>query len=223
MAKKPDRPSITPAQSTDPRQADAWRGEALRFLQNQLRDRAPTVLDGPWMFDVSPLEGEGPTVLFQFRTALADRPAEPHWVAVGRTEPNYYPGAGLDVETAYALHLGTRFMLTMGIGAARSERLATLDPIAAVRLHLDRIAPGTPIEDVRVAAAFELDDQLHAVIACRIGGQAAYVFAADAPPGFSTQVALAPHLAYRIHLGRVLLSEPAPDEEDEHTAPHGQP
>ena len=215
MTPKPDRPSITPTPPTDPRQADAWRGEALRFLQTQLRDRAPTVLDGPWVFDVSPLEGEGPTVLFQFRMALADRPAEPHWVAVGRTEPNYYPGSGFDVETAYALHLGTRFMLTMGIGIARAERCVGLDPAAAVRLHVDRVAPSAPIEEARVAAAFELDDQLHAVIACRIGEQAAYVFAADAPPGFSTQVALPPHLAYRIHLGRVLLSEPTPDEGEE--------
>jgi len=215
MAQKPDRPSLTPATPSDPRQADSWRGDALRFLQTQLRDRAPTVLDGPWVFDVSPLEGEGPTVLFQFRMALADRPAEPHWVVVGRTEPNYYPGAGLDVESAYALHLGTRFMLTLGIGIARAERWAGLDPTAAVRFHVDRVAPGVLVEDARLAVAFELEDQLHAIIACRIGGQAAYVFAADAPPGFSTQIHLAPHLAYRIHLGRVLLSEPTPDEGDE--------
>jgi hypothetical protein len=184
-----------------------WREYALSYLRGQLGEAAPAALGAATLFTHCPLEGEGPVILFGFE---ADRGGgrEPYYVAVGRTEPNYYPAYGLDADDAYSLHLGTRFMLVMGV-AQRPERAGdAYDAAGDARAIAVRVAGDRPVEDVRVAATFDVDGQLHSVLRARLAGEEVYIMGRDAPPGFSRRTDLPPQVVYRLHLGVVLRREP---------------
>lgn len=201
-----------PAESS-PDNIDSWRELALSYLAGQLRDDAPKSLGQPTLFPWSPLEGEGTIVIFPFRALHGAAADEDYYVVVGRTEPNYYPAYGLSPEDAFHLHLGTRFMLVLGVAQRSPRPEDDFDMHRDARMIVDRVAPGEPIEDLSLEAAFDVEGQLHAVLRCRIRGAAVYIMAAHAPMGFSTHSELPPQVAYRIHIGRALLHEPKPADE----------
>lgn len=191
-----------------------WEAYALSYLAEQLREAVPSSLASPVVFPRSPLEGEGATVLFEFRACRGGGDEEDYYVVVGRTEPNYYLRQNLTAEEAFELHLGTRFMLEMGVAqVARAPATTPYHPAEDARNIVDRVAPGATIDDLEVAAAFDVGGQTHAVLRCRLEGEPVYIMARDAPPGFSRRTDLSPHVAYRLHIGHVLRREPKPKEE----------
>ena len=100
-----------------------WLDAARRYLAAELGERAPTELALAAVFDERPLEGEGRTAVLTFelpsgplsRSAGAAAGDPLHYVAVGETQPAYYPGYGLSPDDAYSLHVGTRFALVVGL------------------------------------------------------------------------------------------------------------
>jgi len=182
-------------------------------------------LRDPAFFDRSPLETEGPVVIYRFDADLAGTGSVDYFVVVGQTEPNYYPAGGLEAGDAFVLHLGTRFMLVMGIGLAGDDRLKDYDVAADIRQIVDRVAPREAIEDVEIATAFAVSGDLHIVVRCRLAGESVFVFAGDCPPGFDRRTDLAPQVAYRLHLGRLLLNEQGhePDVVQKKTGRRGRP
>lgn len=207
--KRMDRPAQPPL----PENLDTWVAYALDYLQTQLREDAPKELGRGTIFGLNPLDGEGPIVVFPFLSERGTSADRNYHVVVGMTEPNYYPAYGLDAEEAFCLHLGTRFMLVMQVAQRSRTPEDDFDPQREARLLVDRVAPGEPIEELTVAACFDVEGQLHAVLKCRIRGTDAYLMAGDAPHGFSTHTHLPPQVAYRIHLGRALRAEPRPKDE----------
>jgi len=189
----------------------AWESCALAYLREQLREAAPSTLSAPTLFPQSPLEGEGATVVFSFTAARGARGPEPHYVVVGRTEPNYYPAYGLDADEAFSLHLGTRFMLVMGVAQAADGAGGDYDAYKDARAIADRVAPKMPLEDVCVAATFDVDGAFHTVLRCKLGGEAIYIMGRDGPPGISRRIDLSPHVVYRLHIGHVLRREADPE------------
>ena len=184
----------------------SWRADALDYLRGVMRDRAPERLGTHQVFDASPLEGEGPTVLFEFFLPSTTSAAERFFVAGGQTEPNYYPALDLGFEDAFALHLGTRFMLVLGVGVSAEVARPEIDVAKAVQTLVWSVRPGEAVSDIRLAAGFDVEGRFHGVAQCTVGNQKAYAFIGEAPPGFSTQVDHPPQVAYRIHLGRALLA-----------------
>jgi hypothetical protein len=185
---------------------------ARRYLSGALGERAPETLTFTVAFDERPLEGEGPTVLFSFdlppesaaRQATADTPH--HFVAVGKTEPNYYPTYGLSADDMYSLHIGTRFMLELGVALVDA---ANEPPTAreAMRAFVATCNPDVPIEHESLAALFRCGEELFAVYRVTLRGQDVYCFAADCPPGFCESVDAPPQVALRLQLGRVIRAE----------------
>ncbi len=211
----------TPVAGPDDATMDAWRAYALEYLAHELREAAPTTLSEATLFPRSPLDGEGAVVVFAFEAVRSERDAKQFYVVVGRTEPNYYPSQGLSADEAFSLHLGTRFMLVMGIAQAAEPMITAYDPARDARTIVDRISPNAPIEDARIAAAFDVDGQLHTVVACRLAGRDVFVMAGDAPHGIHERTGLPPQVAYRLHIGQVLRNEPDPDQTHRPKTPHG--
>ncbi len=211
----------TPETPPNEQNVDDWRGYALAYLSEAVRAAAPAQLENPVVFPRSPLEGEGATAAFEFTAERGGRGPERYYVFVGRTEPNYYPAYDLSVEEAFELHLGTRFMLVMGVAQVDGIESAAVGAGAAAKYNamedarriVDRVAPGQAISDLSVAATFDVDGKRHAVLRCRIGGEPVYVFGRDGPHGFSRRVNLPPHAAYRMHIGHVLRREAEPEGE----------
>lgn len=198
---------------------DEWRNYALSYLAEQLGAAAPKTLVNPTLFPRSPLEGEGPTVLFEFTADRSERGEQPHHVVVGKTEPNYYPAYGLSAEEAFDLHLGTRFMLVMGVALMKETPTeqspgdsseTAYDAAADARGIVDRVAPGAAIDDLIIAAMFDVDGEFHSVLRCRVADEPVYIMGRDAPPGFSRRVDLPAQVVFRLHLGHVLRHEPEP-------------
>ncbi|MFQ5807503.1 MAG: hypothetical protein ACE5I3_13735, partial [Phycisphaerae bacterium] len=76
---------------------------ALAYLKEQLADRAPQRLRLEGRFDERPLDGEAVTALFSFElqpgpgitSGVRSGALElKHYVAVGETEPNFFPAYG---------------------------------------------------------------------------------------------------------------------------------
>lgn len=201
-------PKLPPTSHT----LNEWRTFALEFVRGHFREYAPPELTGGRVFARSPLEGEGAAAVFSFSSGRGNSGPQPYYVIVGETEPNYYPEQGLDVEDAYCLHLGTRFMLVMGIAQVPPGQPddSGYDAARDARMVVDRVAPDRVLSDVAIAATFDVGGEMHTVLRCSIDNQPVYVFGRDAPNGFSTRVDLAPQVVFRIHLGRVLLAEPDP-------------
>lgn len=196
---------------------EAWRAFALAYVGAELGDAAPGQLGDFALFERSPIEGEGATVLFRFEADRSGHGVQPYYVAVGRTEPNYYDGGNLSFEEAFSLHLGTRFMLLLGVAQVKDgpESLGPddqpYDMERDARLIVDRVAPQAPVTDTELAALFDVSGERHAVIRARIAGRDVYIMGRDAPLGFSQRTDLPAPMAYRLHLGEVLRKEPNPD------------
>jgi hypothetical protein len=192
-------------------------GAALEYLKGQLAARAPQTLRFEGEFDEQPLEGEGPTALFSFELspgADVSSGAQPgaaelkHYVAVGETEPNFFPAYGLDPDDAYSFHLGTRFVLEMGLQVVD----ATYEPPAARSLlhaALRNYAAGAKLEQEELAALFRCEEGLFAVYRLTLDGREVYCMGADCPPGFYHMTEHPPQVALRLHLGKLIRAEAA--------------
>ncbi len=198
---------------------ERWEAYALAYLQPHFREATPQALSRPSLFLRSPLEGEGASVVFEFAADRTGRERERYFVVVGKTEANYYPAYDLDASQGFDLHLGTRFMLVMGIAQMDGEQDDSVSPNAYdamedARRIVGKIAPDAEIDNLKLAALFDVDGARHAVLRCHIGGEPVYVMGRDAPPGFSRRVDLPPQVVYRLHIGNILRTEPAPRDEE---------
>ncbi len=184
---------------------------ALEYLSGQLGQRAPRTLRFEAVFDENPLEGEGRTELFSFDLppAIAGSCSAQdlrHYVAVGETVPNYFPGYGLDAEDAYCFHLGTRFMLTMEMQRVDPE-LEPPGARGAARAFVAAHAPQARVSDPQLAGLFRCEDEYYAVYRLELDGQPVYFMGADCPPGFYRMTSYPPQAALRLHLGKLILAE----------------
>lgn len=202
-----------PGIPTDADDLSAWSAVALKYLRDQLASDAPASLTNGKLFPNSPLEGEGFTVLFAFQSKRGSPDDTNFYVAVGPTHANYYPAYGLSPDEAYDLHLGTRFMLVMSIAQRGPAPDDDFEIQREARRVVERIAPQAVIDDLELAASFDLDGQFHAVLLCKMAGKPVYIFAGDAPMGFCEKTSLPPAVAYRMHLGHVLRHEAKPEDE----------
>lgn len=189
---------------------DVWRDFALAYLRAQWPNDAPTTLEAPTVFPHSPLEGEGAVAIYSFASSRAAGDSR-MVVVVGDTEPNYYPSYGLTIDDAFSLHLGTRFMLVMGIGQYEAGAGDHYDAADDARRIVSRVSNTASVEDVRIAAQFNVEEQIHSVLTARVAGRDVYILGRDAPMGFVERADLPPPVAYRLHVGRVLRAEPDPD------------
>lgn len=193
--------------------------QARTYLQEQLGPRAPQWLRLAGMFDERPLDGEGVVGVFAFDLAPTPGAAEHagdydprHYVVAGETELNYYPQAGLAADEIYSVHLGTRFMLTLG---AAGMPPAEEPPGAreALKAVLRGMAPDAELADVTLAALFRCGEQVFAVYRLRVNDEEVFAFGADCPPGFYRHTDLSPPVVLRLHLGQVIRQE-KPERDD---------
>jgi hypothetical protein len=185
---------------------------AREYLAAQLGPRAPTELRFVGAFDETPLDGEGPTVLFEFTLptgspecgTLAPRR---HVVAVGETTPNYFPAYEFDAEDLYSFHVGTRFWLEMQV--ARLDAATHEPPGAreAVTAFVAGFTPGRSPSKPELVALFRCEDQCYAVYQFELDGEPYYVMGGDCPPGFYALTAHPPQVALRLHLGKLIREE----------------
>lgn len=188
--------------------------DALRYLHEQLGDRAPAALCFEGQFDESPLDGEGRTSLFSFTldapaaaSGCGDNSAHGrHYVVVGHTESNYFPGYELGPDDAYSFHVGTRFMLELSL-----QRVdVSLEPPGArdeLRRFVQQYAFGARVEREELAALFRCDEGYFAVYRLALDGQDVYCLGADCPPGFYRMTQHPPQAALRLHLGKQIRAE----------------
>lgn len=184
---------------------------AVDYLLQHLGERGPRYLRLEQEFVESPLEGEGPTALFSFDLEPGDAAecaAVPrrHYVAAGATQPNFFPAYGMTPDDAYSLHVGTRFMLELGIQKI-DDSFEPPGARAAMRKVVAQHAPGTPIADEQLAALFKCDDSYFAVYRVRIGDLERYFMGADCPHGFYDMTEHPPQAALRLHLGKLIRRE----------------
>jgi hypothetical protein len=190
---------------------------ALGYLNGQLAARAPQALCFEGEFDEQPLEGEGATALFSFELppgADVGSGAQPggaevkHYIAVGETEPNFFPAYGLGPEDAYSFHLGTRFVLEMGLQVVD---VSYEPPTARSLLHVAvrNYAAGAKLEQEELAALFRCEEGLFAVYRLTLDGRQVYCMGADCPPGFYHMTEHPPQVALRLHLGKLIRAEAA--------------
>jgi hypothetical protein len=187
---------------------EMWRKAAGEYLSAQLGQRSPHELKLVETFREQPLEGEGPVALFTF-----DCPGDPdragdtrHYVVVGQTTPNYFPAYGLGPDDAYSFHVGTHFMLEMGVSIADAQ-LEPADAREHLRALLAACNPGVPVEHEELAGLFRCQERLFAVYRVTLGGQDVYCMGADCPPGFYKLTGHPPQVALRLHLGKLIRAE----------------
>jgi hypothetical protein len=192
---------------------DDHRSAALAYLAETLKAAAPADLTLEATFTGEPLEREGAMSVFSFDASLRGDKPERYWVVAGETEPNYYPHWGLTAEQAYDLHLGTRFMLVVGVSAIPVEELGD-DAAESVISFIGSVAPGEPVGDIEPAVAFAVEDGAFAVFRARIRDEEVYVLGLDCPPAIYSEAELPPHVILRRHLG-VLIREEARREASE--------
>ncbi|MCB9858322.1 MAG: hypothetical protein H6818_21775 [Phycisphaerales bacterium] len=207
----------TPATPPNESNIDIWRDYAMAFVREHFGETAPAMLGDHRLFPMSPLDGDGATLVVRFEADRSGSGSLPYYVVVGQTEANYYDGGKLDFDEAFSLHLGTRFMLVLGVAQVKDEpeNLAPDDKPYDIerdaRLIVNRVAPDASIRDVSLAALFNVDGERHAVIRARVADQDVYIMGRDAPLGFSRRTDLPAPMAYRLHIGAVLRKEPNPE------------
>lgn len=188
--------------------------DALHYLREQLGPRAPEYLTLEGEFAEAPLEGEGATMVFSFFLDIpgagCDAGRRKHFVAAGQTQANYFPDFAFDAGDAYSFHIGTRFMLAMGIARLEPEN----EPPGArelLRRCIENCAPGADLETVELAALFRCGEEDFAVYRVRVGGKDYYALGADCPPGFYEKTDCPPQTVLRLHLGKLIRAEARQD------------
>lgn len=187
---------------------------AREYLQRELGERAPVGLELAGVFAEQPLEGEGKTALLRFELAHSNAVAADacggaamtHFVAVGETVPNYFPAYSLDAEQGYSLHVGTRFMLELGIQKI-DNALEPPNARSKLELVVRNFVAGAPQAEATLAALFRCEEQFFAVYRLALDGKDYYAMGADCPPGFYELTDHPPQLALRLHLGQVIRAE----------------
>ncbi len=192
---------------------DDHKSAALAYLAETLKAAAPADVSLEATFTGEPLEREGAMSVFSFEASLGGGEPERYWVVAGQTEANYYPHWGLTSEQVYDLHLGTRFMLVVGVSAIPIEGLGN-DAAESVTSFIRSANPGEPVGDVEPAAVFAVEDGTFAVFRARIRDEEVYVLGVDCPPAIYPEAELPPHVILRRHLG-VLIREEARREASE--------
>ncbi len=182
------------------------RQQALDYLQRELRNDAPADVEFVAAFTGRPLEREGNMSLFRFTASLGGQAVERYWVVSGQTEPNYYPHWELSPDDVHALHLGTRFMLVMGISSLPLNELPS-DLDKNIASFIGSIAPSATVTEIRPVVAFQVEQHRYAVARVFLAGEDVYVFGLDCPPGVDRDVHLPPHVVFRRHLGRAIRLE----------------
>ncbi len=200
-----------------PRHHPDWIDAARRYLAAELHERAPAELALAAVFDERPLEGEGLTALLSFelppvmllRVAGTSAGDPRHYVAVGETEPGYFPAYGLSPDDAYSLHIGTRFALVVGLSVLPPE---SEPPVArpALRSILETCNPGVPHTE-QLAGLFQCGAEVFAVYRVTLPERTVYCFGCDCPPGFEERIDLPPPVALRLHLGRQIRADARAD------------
>lgn len=185
--------------------------QARNYLQEQLRDRAPGSIHLKQVFEEGPLEGEGRVALFEFElapppTGPCGAPDTQHYVFAGETEPNFYPSYGLSPEEAYSLHIGTRFILTVGI-----EKLDCSQEPPHFRAHMQQFVrgcnPTAAVANEECVLLFRCEDQQFAVWRLDINNTPVYFVGGDLPPGFYQMTEHPPQVALRLHIGGLIRAE----------------
>ncbi len=199
--------------------------QAREYLLGQLQSRTPDVLEFAERFAESPLEGEGPVAVFQFSLPVATAPASDanqecnrydplHYVVVGETQPNYHPAYGLSASDIYSLHIGTRFMMEVGLEKRPLEQ-EPAEAREAFRQLLQDTNPQARIADESVVVLFRCQDQWLAVYRVSLNERPIYVVAGDLTPGFYEMTQYPPQVALRLHLGQLIRMEAREQERAE--------
>jgi hypothetical protein len=196
---------------------DEHETQALEFLRAKLGGDAPERISLAARFDDKPLEREGPMSVFTFTATIGGIDPQAYWVVAGRTEPNYYPNWGLSADEIYSVHLGTRFMLVVGVSRVEPSEVPVEAAAERLRQVIAQVAPGEPVEFLSTedlpmprpipAACFRVENELHAVFRARIGPEVVYVLGLECPPGIYRDVHLLPHVIYRRHIGTLIRRE----------------
>lgn len=184
--------------------------DALRYLAEQLGSRAPAAARLVGTFAEQPLEGEGAAEVYAFELPAGDpscgeRPRA-HYVVCGQTEPNYFPAYDMTPDEAYSFHIGTRFMLVMGL--ARVD--ADFEPPGmreAMRRFVAAYARGAKLEGETLAGLFRCAEALFGVYRLVLDGEAIYCLSGDCPPGFYRRCDAPPQMVLRLHLGQAIRAE----------------
>ena len=183
--------------------------KARQYLTAQLGPRAPKHLRLELELAESPLETEGPALIFSFELGEPGECAPAsrrHYVCAGQTEPNYFPAYGLEPDDAYSVHVGTRFLLEMEVQKVEEG----LEPPGA-RQRLDEFvanyARGAARTATSLAGLFRCGDEYFAVYRVGLNGADYYCMGADCPPGFYALVDHPPQAALRLHLGKLIRAE----------------
>ncbi len=187
---------------------------ARRYLAAQLGPRAPQNVALLATFDERPLEDEGSVALFAFdlppdpavRAALAGAWNPRHYVVVGETEPTYFPAYDLGPDDAYSFHVGTRFILQVGVSVADPDQ----EPEGSrerMRSFVAACNPGVSIDHESLAGLFRCADRFFAAYRICLRGQDVYCMGADCPPGFYQLTAHPPQVALTLHLGQLIRAE----------------
>lgn len=192
---------------------DRLAADAARYLATQFGDQRAPALTLADVFDEQPLDKEGLTAIFRFELPASNAVVKaaggaqlPHYVAVGVTEPNYYPAYNLAPDDAYSLHIGTRFMLVMGVASVDLANEPD-DAREQMRAFVAAAAPGARLGADELVALFACEDQRFAAYRVRVDDEPLYVFGADCPPGFYQTTYLPPAVVLRLHLGKLIRAE----------------
>jgi hypothetical protein len=190
----------------------AFEAQAREYLAEQLGERAPRQVQLAAVYDEKPLAGEGRTALFSFRLEPAnDVVAQQaavldYYAAVGDTESNFYPAYGFSADDAYSLHIGTRFMLGMGVTLVEAAEEPPHARDAIVGIVHDHL-PDAVVGEAKLATLMRCQDQLFAVYRLNVDDEPVYYMGADLPPGFYRLTEHPPQVALRLHLGKVIRHE----------------
>jgi hypothetical protein len=184
---------------------------AVEYLQLQLGEHAPRYLTHELSIHERPLEGEGAVEVFSFPFDPAGKegcgPGEMRFfVVVGATEPNYFPGYGLQPDEAYSMHIGTRFMLEMGISRIDSTQEDAIDH-ELMRELVRGTNPTATLEHEELVARFRCVEQTFAIYRLRISGLSAMLICGDITPGYYSLTDYPPQVTLRLHLGNLIRQE----------------
>lgn len=201
--------------STSHPNLDTWQQAAREYLAAQLQQRAPRRLQFLAAFEEQPLEGEGAVGVFEFEIAPSSAAGvcaasdTRHHVVVGQTEPNYSPAYGLDADDAYSLHIGTRFILAVGV-----QRFEPKDEPPALRDDVLRFIQGcnphVEVQSIECELLLRCEEQWFAVYRVRLMGRDVRVVGGDLPTGFYDLADRPPQVALRLHLGKLIRMEAGP-------------
>ena len=201
-----------------------WRDSAAKYLLDVLAERAPAAITFEAEFSEAPLEGEGRTALFAFELEVATTPpgatavtvaGQPtcpgrqqmkHYVAVGETMPNYFPAYDFAPDDAYSLHVGTRFMLEMGLQKLAND-MAPPDAESRLQLVINNFLANAQFTPPELVAVFGCDDATYSVYRLTVNAEPYYLMGGDCPPGFYALTHFPPQIALRLHLGKLIRNE----------------